>query len=115
LGDGVVDHDTLADSFTDFMEDAEPRLRHALCAAFGGDQGRDAAAEALAYGWEHWARVREMENPAGYLWGVGRNHARRWSYSEVAELLGVSKGTVQTQTGRGVARLRRQIGVSDDK
>jgi DNA-directed RNA polymerase specialized sigma24 family protein len=42
-------------------------------------------------------------------------HGLGWSYSEVAELLGVSKGTVQTQTGRGVARLRRQIGVSDDK
>lgn len=156
----MVDHDTLAGSFTEFMGDVEPRLRHALSAAFGGEAGQEATAEALAYGWEHWDRVREMDNPAGYLWGVGRNHARRmrprrvvfpeaptdttpwiepglapalarlserqrvavmlihglgWTYGEVAGLLGVSKGTVQTQSERGLARLRRRIGVGDDK
>ncbi|MFQ5968036.1 MAG: RNA polymerase sigma factor, partial [Acidimicrobiia bacterium] len=31
---------------------------------------------ALAYGWEHWERVRQMENPAGYLYQVGRSRAR---------------------------------------
>lgn len=148
--------ETLVDSFTEFVAVVEPRLRHALCAAFGGDEGREAAAEALAYGWEHWERIRTMENPAGYLWGVGRNHARRghrpvpvfpqapaetmpwvepglaaslaglserqrlavmlvygleWTYAEVAELLGVSRGTVQTQARRGMAKLRRKVGV----
>jgi RNA polymerase sigma-70 factor (ECF subfamily) len=73
----MVDRDTMADAFTDFVQEIEPRLRQALCAAFGGDLGRDATAQALAYGWEHWNRVQNMENPAGYLWGVGRNHARR--------------------------------------
>ncbi len=155
----MVDHDTLADSFTEFVIAAEPRLRHALCAAFGADLGRDATAQALAYGWEHWSRVRGMDNPSGYLWGVGRNHARRqrlsrpsffelpvetmpriepglpkamarlserqrvtvilihglqWTYNEVADLLGVSKSTVQTQAERGMARLRRQIGVDHE-
>ena len=156
----MVDQDTLMDSFTEFVGAVEPRLRYALCAAFGDERGREATAEALAYGWEHWEQVRGMDNPAGYLWGVGRNHARRqrsvkpllsdvpveampwiepglskalgalserqrlavmlihgleWTYSEVAELLGVSKGTVQTQAERGMVRLRRLVGVSNDE
>ena len=64
------------DSFTEFVQVVEPRLKRALVAAFGRDAGMDAAAEALAHGWEHWERVRDMTNPAGYLWGVGRNKAR---------------------------------------
>ena len=39
--------------------------------------GREATAEAFAYGWEHWERVRQMENPAGYLYRVGQSWARR--------------------------------------
>ncbi len=156
----MVDQDTLTESFTEFVREVEPRLRHALCAAFGADAGRDATAQALAYGWEHWERVSAMENPAGYLWGVGRNHARRarrhrpifpeatpdrtprvepalpgglaklserqrtvvmlvhgmeWTLSEVSELLGVSKSTVQTQLERGMAKLRKEVGVSDER
>jgi RNA polymerase sigma factor (sigma-70 family) len=37
-----------------------------------------------------------------------------WSYGEVAELLGVSRSTVQTQVARGLARLRQELGVSSD-
>jgi RNA polymerase sigma-70 factor (ECF subfamily) len=156
----MVDQHTLAELFTEFVRDVEPRLRQALCAAFGGDQGRESTAQALAYGWEHWDRVREMDNPAGYLWGVGRNHARRqrfprpifpevpidtmpwiepslplamarlsekqrvavmlihgleYTHSEVAELLGVSKSTVQTHAERGMAKLRNLVGAGNDK
>lgn len=64
-------------AFTVFVTETEPRLRHALVARFGPDSGRDATAEALAYGWEHWAKVRAMANPAGYLFRVGQTHARR--------------------------------------
>jgi RNA polymerase sigma-70 factor (ECF subfamily) len=46
-------------------------------AALGVDLGADATAEALAYGWEHWDRIREMENSAGYLYRVGRSRGRR--------------------------------------
>jgi DNA-directed RNA polymerase specialized sigma24 family protein len=60
-----------------FFREAEPRLRHALVASCGPDVGREAAADALAYGWEHWDRVGAMENPAGYLYRVGRNAARQ--------------------------------------
>ena len=148
--------ETKADSFTEFVVGTETRLRHALTAAFGLERGREGAAEALAYGWEHWDRVGKMENPAGYLYQVGRDHARRmtprrvpvsqtvadpewwvepglpaalarlsemqrlvvallygyqWSMSEVAALLGVSKGTVQSYADRGLKRLRRKLGV----
>jgi RNA polymerase sigma-70 factor (ECF subfamily) len=65
-----------AESFTAFVAEVEPRLRHALTAAVGRERGREAAAEALAYGWEHWERIRQMENPAGYLYRVGRSRAR---------------------------------------
>lgn len=67
---------TKVDSFTEFVSEVEPRLRRALTAAFGSEVGREAAAEALVYGWKHWDRVREMENPAGYLYRVGRDRGR---------------------------------------
>lgn len=65
------------ESFADFMREAEPRLRRALVAHYGPDAGRDAAAEALAYGWQHWDRVSGMGNPVGYLFRIGQNWAKR--------------------------------------
>lgn len=64
-------------TFTGFVEQVSPRLTQALVAALGGETGREMAAEALAYGWEHWDRVGHMENPAGYLYRVGCNKGRR--------------------------------------
>ena len=64
-------------SFEAFVERVEPRLRIALAAVFGPDTGRDATAEALAYGWQHWERVSNMENPTGYLYRVGQSSQRR--------------------------------------
>ncbi len=69
--------DARVESFTSFVRDAEPKLRRALVAAVGAERGREATAEALAYGWEHWDRVGAMDNPAGYLYRVGRSKARR--------------------------------------
>lgn len=63
-------------SFEEFVGMAEPRLRHALVAAVGRDRGREATAEALAYGWEHWSDLRRMANPVGYLYRVGRSRAQ---------------------------------------
>lgn len=68
-----------ADSYASFVRDVEPRLRHALTPVVGPDAATDATAAALAYGWEHWDRLREMENPAGYLYRVARTKARRAS------------------------------------
>ena len=64
-------------AFEAFVEHAERRLRIALTAAYGQEAGRDAAATALAYGWEHWDRVSAMENPIGYLYRVGQSSQRR--------------------------------------
>ncbi len=68
---------TKTDSFTAFVSEVEGRLRPALTAAFGAEHGREAVAEALAYGWEHWDHVKGMDNPAGYLYRVGHNYARK--------------------------------------
>ena len=65
------------ESFTIFMKEIEPQLRHALVAVFGQEHGREATAEALTYAWEHWHRVGAMENPAGYLYRVGRSRRPR--------------------------------------
>ncbi len=65
-----------SDPFAEFVAEAEPRLRFALAAALGQQQGREATAEALAYAWEHWERISEMENPIGYLYRVGRTRGR---------------------------------------
>jgi DNA-directed RNA polymerase specialized sigma24 family protein len=64
-------------SFDQFAESVAPRLRAALVAAYGVDVGSDASAEAMGYAWEHWDRVAEMGNPAGYLYRVGQTSARR--------------------------------------
>jgi DNA-directed RNA polymerase specialized sigma24 family protein len=65
-----------SDGFEDFFVVAEPRLRRALVAAYGIERGREAAAEALAYGWEHWSEVRAMKNPTGYLYRIGQTRSR---------------------------------------
>lgn len=146
-----------ADTFTNLVRRLEPDLRRALTAGFGSEVGREAAAEALVYGWKHWPRVEGMANPSGYLFRVGQNTARRmtggsrwlsrdeivftepwaepgfgpawsslsdrertvvglvhgfdWSLGEVANLLGVSRSSVQSYEQRGMSKLRRDLGV----
>ncbi len=125
-------------------------------ARFGRVDGVEAASEAMAYAWEHWSRVSEMDNPVGYLYRVGRSKTRRirrrtplfpgvdksripeveprlpgllaalserqrvavilvhglgWTQREAAELLGVSRSTLQNHLERGVDRLRRALEV----
>jgi len=64
-------------TFATFFEQAEPRLRTAMCGAFGTEIGRDAAADALAWAWQHWEQVAGMDNPVGYLYRVARSRALR--------------------------------------
>jgi DNA-directed RNA polymerase specialized sigma24 family protein len=68
---------SLAVAFEDFAATVGLHLRVALVAAYGPEVGLDAAAEAIAYGWQHWERVGVMSNPAGYLYRVGQSAARR--------------------------------------
>ncbi len=63
--------------YEDFLAEIEAGLRYSLIALFGPEDGRDAAAQALLYGWEHWDRLRGMDNPAGYLYRVGQTWGRR--------------------------------------
>jgi DNA-directed RNA polymerase specialized sigma24 family protein len=67
----------LVGGFESFAVDAEPRLRRALSSTFGPVVGREAAVDALAYGWENWSRISAMANPVGYLYRVGFTAGRR--------------------------------------
>jgi DNA-directed RNA polymerase specialized sigma24 family protein len=143
-------------TFADFHGHAEPRLRRALIARYGGEVGREATAEALAYGWENWGRISQMANPVGYLYRVGQSRSRRlwpkravfdtrseaelpwvepglppalnklsarqrqvvvlvhgfeYTHQEVADLLGISRSSVQNHVERGLARLRSELEV----
>jgi len=156
LGRGeAVSRETGVDEFTEFVRLHEPRLRQALVAARGAQAGRDAACDALAYGWEHWDRVATLDNPIGYLYRVGLRsrqvtdrrsllfhgdaaripdvepklvdsvsrlpqrqrtvvvlvHCFEWSLSEVAEVTGLAKTTVQNHLERGMRSLRKALGV----
>lgn len=62
--------------FRHFFELMEPRLRQALVATYGSDRGREAAAEALAYAWEHWDDLSRVQNVGGYLYRVGQSRTR---------------------------------------
>ena len=145
--------------FAEFVTAYERRLRQAFTSIWGPERGRDVAVDALAYGWEHWGRVRSMDNPVGYLFVVGRERANRhrrreqsihdfvvpsptpppwyepalpglieelsdrerqvvvllhafeWSLGEIAELLEISKSSVQTYADRAMSKLRSGLGV----
>jgi len=67
--DQVLSEYERSSEFSVFVADVEPRLRLALCANFGEDLGREATADAPAFAWEHWDRIANTVNPAGYVWG----------------------------------------------
>ncbi len=65
------------DDFERFFHEAEPRLRRAFVGSHGPDQAGDAAAEALAWAWEHWEELMTVENPVGFLYRVGQSRTRQ--------------------------------------
>ena len=71
-----VDHE-----FTAFFKEMEPRLSYALAAAYWVEVGRESTADAMAHAWEHWSKLRGMDNPGGYLYRVGQSRARRYRRS----------------------------------
>jgi DNA-directed RNA polymerase specialized sigma24 family protein len=84
----VLSDQVRVDSFTEFVVEHELRVRRALTAAFGSDAGREAAADAFAYAWQHWDRIRTMKNPGGFLYRVGHNLARNAHRVVVADDIG---------------------------
>lgn len=144
--------------FARFVETTEPKLLRALVGAFGSEVGGEAMRDALAYAWEHWDRVSDMDNPVGYLFRVGQSRSRSYrrgrllfpevpsdhlpdvdprlpgvlrqlshmqraavvllfveelSERGVAEALGISRATVRKHAERGLAKLRKGLGVSN--
>jgi DNA-directed RNA polymerase specialized sigma24 family protein len=65
------------EEFTRFVREVEPRLRRALIATYGRERGREATAEALAWAWEHWSRVKAAQSPVAFLYRVGQSRTRR--------------------------------------
>lgn len=64
--------------YTRLVKEVEPRLSYAFYAAYGPEVGSEVTADALAYAWENWSRVRTLDNAAGYLYRVGQSKARRY-------------------------------------
>ncbi len=62
--------------FETFLAEHRAQLTAGLVASYGPEAGQEAAAEAMAYGWQHWERLQAMDNPVGYLYRVGQTAAR---------------------------------------
>ena len=137
------------------------RLRRLLVAHYGLEVGAEAASDAMAWAWEHWAELSTVDNQVGYLYRVAQSKARRyrrwgrrptfpaemgrppgdhepgleralrrlpadhrvavllvhahgWTYAEVAEARDVPVTTVRNHVHRGLAALRRHLGVHDE-
>lgn len=73
----MLQESSTREAFATFVEDVGERLRRSLIPAVGVDAAHDATADALAYAWENWTRVRTMENPGGYLYRVAQTSLRR--------------------------------------
>jgi RNA polymerase sigma factor (sigma-70 family) len=99
--------------FERFVRDVEPRLRRALVAAYGGQRGREATAEALSWAWENWDRVRAMEYPHRYLFRVGRSRTRARRQRVVFDVNDAAERHVEPRLGPALARLseRQRIAV----
>jgi DNA-directed RNA polymerase specialized sigma24 family protein len=68
-------------TFSSFVDENETELRHALTARFGLEVGKEAAVDALAYGWEHWDRLYSIDEPVAHLYAVGKDRVHRMKQS----------------------------------
>lgn len=66
-----------AERYETVVGPVEDQVRRALVARYGVDVGTDAAAEAIAWAWEHLEELTAMANPAGYLFRVGQSATKR--------------------------------------
>ena len=64
--------------FSLFVTEVEPKLSRALTGTYGREVGEEATRDALAYAWENWERVSQMENAVGFLFRVGQSRSRRY-------------------------------------
>jgi RNA polymerase sigma-70 factor (ECF subfamily) len=96
------------------LAEIERTVRRALVARNGLHAGADAAAEAMAWAWQHRERIASMDNPAGYLFRVGQTAARRqrrWQGREARlgfdPVAGDPPEAFDESLFRALARLRR--------
>jgi RNA polymerase sigma factor (sigma-70 family) len=66
------------DSFEQRLDEALTHLRGVLIARHGLELGADLHAEVTEYAWQHRDRLREVDNPAGYLYRVAQSRTRRY-------------------------------------
>jgi RNA polymerase sigma-70 factor (ECF subfamily) len=106
-------HEAEEVDFRTFMMATEPRLHRALAAGLGWERGREATADALAYAWEQWPRVRAMANPAGYLYRVGQSSVRRRKVPNLFERPAESESHYEPALARLLAELpeRQRVAV----
>ena len=99
--------------FRAFVLATEPRLHRALAASLGWDRGREATADALAYAWEHWPKIRALANPAGYLYRVGQSSVRRRKVPMLFERPDDTDPVYEPALGRHLAELpeRQRVAV----
>jgi RNA polymerase sigma factor (sigma-70 family) len=68
---------TSEDDYDEFVRRHGRELWQAVVPIAGPDVADDAVADALTYAWQHWERVRAMDNPAGYLYTMIKRDAMR--------------------------------------
>jgi DNA-directed RNA polymerase specialized sigma24 family protein len=91
--------------FHRFVLEVEPRLRRALISTYGRERGRDAAAEALAWAFEHRDKLPAIDNPVAYLYRVGQSKSRLRRQVTVFERPVVEEPWVEPQLARALAAL----------
>lgn len=75
---GAVDH-VDADAFAAFYTEAQPDLNRAVQVTLGDSQlAHDAVNEAFTRAAERWSQVRDLRNPAGWVYRVAVNWATSW-------------------------------------
>jgi DNA-directed RNA polymerase specialized sigma24 family protein len=66
------------EAFSEFYRSEYASVARALSYTLGSvDLGREATDEAMARAYAHWAKIRDYESPAGWVYRVGLN----WAYS----------------------------------
>lgn len=69
--------DDRGESFEEFAQRWSQHLQEALVPIAGLEAAHDATSEALLYAWRHWERLRQLDNPEGYLYVLARRRALR--------------------------------------
>ena len=87
-----------------FSEQAALRLRPALVAHHGVETANDLCADAIAYAWENWDRVRDLDNPVGYLYRVATSRARRYRRWRRPVSLPAESGVAAVEPDHGAPR-----------